>query len=77
MKVIGFKDTTYDFKKENKQVIGKTLYLAEERKTVTGFHCESVFVSEGKLDGYKPALDDEIEVYYNRFGKVQSVKKVS
>ena len=73
MKVMGFKDTVFDFPKENKQVKGMTLFLSEERKNVTGLACESVFVSDGKLDGYKPKLGDSLNVNYNKYGKVRDI----
>lgn len=73
-KVIGFERKTFNFE-DGKTVNGFYLYLSEQRQGVTGISCERVFVSTNKLDGYTPVLDDEIEVYYNRFGKPQRVVK--
>lgn len=73
-KVIGFEGKTFTFD-DGKCVNGFYLYLSENRPGVTGTSCERVFVSQGKLDGYVPVLGDEIEVYYNRFGKPQRIVK--
>ena len=73
--VIGFEAKTFNFEDGN-SVSGFFLFLAEKRQGVTGTSCERVFVSNKKLEGYEPALDDEIVVNYNRFGKPQSVQKV-
>ena len=71
-KVIGFEGKKFTFD-NGRSVEGFYLYLAEKRTGVTGTSCERVFVSQAKLDGYTPKLDDEIEVFYNRFGKPQKV----
>lgn len=73
-KVIGFEGKTFTFD-DGKSVNGFYLYLSDKRPGVTGISCERVFVSQAKLDGYVPVLDDEIEVYYNRFGKPQRIVK--
>ncbi len=73
-RVVGYEGKTFNFE-DGKTVNGFYLYLAENRNGVTGISCERVFVSDQKLDGYIPALEDEIEVYYNRFGKPQRVLK--
>lgn len=72
--VIGFEGKTFTFE-DGKSVSGYYLHLAEKRAGVTGTACEKVFVSNAKLEGYVPVLGDEIEVYYNRFGKPQRVMK--
>ena len=73
-KVVGYENKTFKFE-DGKSVSGLYLYLSEERAGVTGISCERVFVSDQKLEGYMPVLNDEIEVYYNRFGKPQRVVK--
>ena len=73
-RVVGFEGKTFTFD-DGKTVKGFYLHMAEARPGVTGTAVEKVFVSDAKLDGYAPILDDEIEVYYNRFGKPQRVIK--
>lgn len=74
-KVVGFEAKTFNFE-DGKTVSGFYLYTTEARKGVTGTACERTFVSESKLNGYVPVLDDEIIINYNRFGKPQGVVKV-
>ena len=75
MKVMGFESKTFTFE-DGKKVSGYYLYLSEKRSGVTGMSCERVFISDAKLEGYSPILDDEVEVYYNRFGKPQRLVKL-
>lgn len=75
MKVEGFESKTFTFD-DGKKVSGYYLFLSEKRAGVTGISCERVFISDAKLDGYSPVLEDEVEVYYNRFGKPQRIVKL-
>ena len=65
----------YDFKdsKTGEQIQGYNIYLQWAEDGVAGVCCESVSVSMKKLDGYDPALGDEVRVGYNRYGKVDFI----
>lgn len=72
-KVLGFshKHLTFD---DGRSCDGYFLYLGDQRQDVTGLATERVFVSDAKIAGYIPAVDDELKVYYNRYGKVDMVE---
>ena len=79
-KVIGYQNKDYSFKDERTGGIvsgtGTTLYLVQNRKGVEGVACFSSFVSKQKLDMYDPCVGDEVEILYNRFGKVAGVRLI-
>lgn len=74
-KIIGFQNKNLKFQ-DGREVSGITLHLIEQRENVTGYACESMFVSNSKLNGYVPLLDDLIEIRWNRWGKVESISHV-
>lgn len=79
-KVIGIKPTVFDFTDKNGKKVnseGLTLYLTYESKSVEGLACESVYLSNAKLNGYDAYLGDEVEVLYNKFGKASGIRLVS
>lgn len=77
-KVIGYQNKDYSFTDEKTGSLvtgtGTTLFLVHERKGVEGVASFSAFVSSAKLDLYDPAVGDEIEILYNRFGKVAGIR---
>ena len=76
MDVIGFKFYPFTAKDTGEIIDMCCLYCTEERKNVTGVSCENVNISVKKLDGYAPQVGDEVKVYYNKFGKPQTIEKV-
>lgn len=74
-KLVGFEAKSFTFDDGNK-VNGYYLHTEEKINGVTGLSVDRSFVSDKKLDGYIPVLGDEIELRYNRFGKIQSVHKL-
>lgn len=79
-KVIGYQNKDYSFTDERTGGIvsgsGTTLFVVQDRKGVEGVACFSVFVSQHKLDLYDPCVGDEVEILYNRFGKVDGVRLI-
>lgn len=65
----------YDFKdsRTGEPVQGYNIYLQWAEDGVAGMRCEAVSVTMKKLDGYDPALGDEVRVGYNRYGKVDFI----
>lgn len=65
----------YDFKdsKTGEQIQGYNIYLQWAEDGVAGVCCEAVSVTMQKLDGYDPALGDEVRVGYNRYGRVDFI----
>lgn len=81
MKIIGIKPTVYDFvDKSGRQIHseGVTLFLSNPmtRPGCVGVSAESVYLSSTKLGSYAPAIGDEVEIFYNRFGKVSAIQPV-
>lgn len=75
-KVIGFKPVEYDRKKDGKHVKGTTLYVIdkEQRPGITGFQCMELWMSQNTT--YAPVVNDNVKVYFNRYGGVEDVVSV-
>lgn len=77
MQVIGYQRKALTFQ-DGRQVDGYFIYLADGTNPhVTGVTTERIYLSMNKAAGYTPALDDELRVYYNKYGKVDGVQLVS
>lgn len=72
MKVIGVQRKNLKFQ-DGREVSGYTIFVTEPRTGVTGFACDSLFVSDSKLGDYIPAVNDLIDIRWNRWGKVDGV----
>ena len=77
MQVVGFKVSSFKAPDTGAQINGYNLYLTEERDGVTGVSVERAFLSDRKMAGYVPQLGDHLELVYNRYGKVDSLRLVS
>lgn len=79
-KVIGYQQKDYSFTDERTGALvtgsGTTLYVVQDRKGVEGVACFSAFISQAKLDLYDPCVGDEVEILYNRFGKIAGVRLI-
>lgn len=73
--LVGFEAKHFKFE-DGKEVEGFYLYSEEKKENVTGIATDRVFASHNKLDGYVPVLGDVLEINYNRWGKLQSVRLV-
>lgn len=73
MKVVGYQTSSFDTRDGN-HISGCFLFVSEERKNVIGVATERLFLSDNKLNGYKPTLGDEIKPYYNKYGKVDFIE---
>lgn len=76
--VLGYKKV--EFEKNGNFISGLRIYLSipfADGKGV-GLSAENIFLSAKKLNemGYSPNLGDKLELYYNRYGKVELVKQV-
>lgn len=70
-KVVGKENIDYVSKKTNKQIKGYTLHLTIEKEKCEGVSVLSVFVSDEL--GSLVEVNDEVELYYNQYGKVIKV----
>lgn len=79
MKLIGYKRNNF-MTKEGKTVTGLNLYLAYPvtGPDAEGMTAERVYMSDAKLAkcGYKPRVNDEVTVLYNRYGKAEAISKI-
>lgn len=76
--VLGYKKV--EFEKNGNFISGFRIYLSipfADGKGV-GLSAENIFLSSKKLNemGYSPNLGDKLDLYYNRYGKVELVKLV-
>lgn len=71
-KVIGYKKVKYTNKAGN-EVRGIRLFVVhdEPEEGLTGYSCESLWLRE-TID-YTPRLDENVRVYYNKYGGIDSV----
>ena len=74
-KVIGFQKIDFKDQKTGNQVSGYNLFLISQPESdrITGTVCEKIFISSQYVD-YVPALNDNIVILYNRYGKVSSIQ---
>ena len=77
MKIIGVVETSFK-PKDGDTIKGMTIYATEaiDPKRGRGESAERFFLSEAKLStlDFTPAVGQEVEVLYNRFGKVATMK---
>lgn len=75
MKILGFEHVKFNFN-DGGSVDGQYVYLSDDSsEKVTGVRTERVFLSEAKSAAcnFIPKLGDNVKVYYNRYGKVDSI----
>ena len=76
MKVIGYKRSNF-VSKEGNQITGIKVYCTYPLTgdDADGVGCDSFYLSDAKLArcGYTPLVGDEVNVSYNRFGKVEMI----
>ncbi len=73
MKVLGVESVNYVSRKTGNPVSGYRLHLSFEKKGCDGVAVESYFVrNESFADGV-PLPGDDVVLYFNKYGNVQSV----
>lgn len=73
--VVGFARSEFKPKDKQETICGWNIYVQCEDDKVTGYKCDRFYLGDGKCD-YQPQVGDRINVYYNRYGKVDSVQRV-
>lgn len=73
VKIIGYRDV--GFAAESGEFVeGRTFYVGKDidPKRGAGLSCEKIFVSDAKLKNFSfmPCIGDEVEIVYNKYGKV-------
>lgn len=70
-RVIGVRPV--DFKDKDKSITGYSLYICRPGGPgMEGDEAQKIFISDQKVS-YVPALGDQIQIVYNRYGKVADV----
>lgn len=75
MKVIGFQEKS--FKGDDGNIVeGMNIFCSYESDRISGVGAERIYCSMNKLNksGYYPSLGDDIEVQYNRYGKIAGIR---
>lgn len=75
--IIGIRPSS--FKGDNGEtVIGTNIYYTYPLDSGVGLGAERIFMTAAKLAacGYQPALGDEVQLEYNRFGRVAKIYPV-
>ena len=78
MKLIGFRKS-YFLSKEGTSITGYTVYLSYPiTGDGAGQACDRIYITDAKLAkcGYTPHVGDEVNVTYNKFGKVAAILPV-
>lgn len=73
MNVIGMRKFEYKSKRSGEIYPAANLYCTEDRKGVAGKACFDLFCKAELVPG-DLAVGDEVRVFYNRFGSVESME---
>ena len=78
MKVIGFSERSFTAKDTGALIVGMYIFVTYENKHTTGLACDRFFISRQRLEAcdYFPSLDDDIELLYNRYGKISGIRLI-
>lgn len=73
MKVIGIKKVSYNRKSDGQHIEGMEIHYSYISKNIDGEGVETAFVGQTVIEnegGIVPVPGDEIDLSYNRFGRV-------
>ena len=76
MKLVGFQESVYTSEKDGKTYYGKRLYFTFPKDKVEGVATDVLYVSNSNLEGIGLYVGDDYNVYYNKFGKVESISPI-
>lgn len=74
VEIVGYKKKAFTAP-DGANISGYDLHVTGMESGVTGNFVERMFCSERKLGGYTPNLGDIIDIAYNRFGKIDTIRK--
>lgn len=60
--------------KDGKEVKGVSLYLGYETEGVEGMAADKVFIPAAKLPKNDIVVGSEVDVLFNRYGKVEAIR---
>ena len=75
-KIVGIRPSSFKGN-DGAEVNGQNIYLTEPLDNGEGLATDRVFLTNAKLAGwaYKPVVGDEVEISYNRYGRVSGMAK--
>lgn len=77
MTIVGYRDMSFKGN-DGSDVTGRQFFFTMKDPQVQGEMAGKFFLSAAALShiGYIPGVGDEVEVYYNRYGKVSQIRNV-
>lgn len=80
MQVVGFQKSNFTPKDSNREIRGYNLFLSRPLvgDDADGIAVERCYITDEKLaaSNYTPCIGDEVDLFYNRFGKPDTIRKV-
>lgn len=77
-KIIGIAETNFKPKDSETPITGKSIYITEpmDPKRGQGETADHFFMTSARLAtlDFTPAVGQEVEIFYNRFGKVSTLR---
>ena len=73
--IVGKRNVKYKRKSVGQQVNGYELHLTYDDANVEGYAVMPVFISVNRLD-FKPEVGDHVHLFYNRWGRVETLQLV-
>jgi len=70
--VLGLKPVSFTAA-DGKVIEGTTLYVAYDADGVEGMAADKIFVTTAKMPKSNIVVGADIDIYFNRFGKVDSI----
>lgn len=77
MTIVGYRDMSFKGN-DGSDVTGRQFFFVMNDPQVQGQVAGKFFLSSAALGniGYIPTIGDEVEVYYNRYGKVSQIRAI-
>lgn len=74
--IIGVRHAEYDRKSDHTHVNAYEVHMTYVGRNVTGLAVQSAFVYADNLNGYIPKVGDVVHLFYNRWGRVETLQPV-
>lgn len=76
MKIVGYRRTSFTPKDGGTQISGFNLYVSFQDPNVIGEATDRIFVSDARLNGFVPSVGVEVQIFYNKYGRVSAIAEV-
>lgn len=74
MNVLGVENVDYTSSKTGRHVTGIRLHVAYDKKGCDGVAVDNFFCKTAAFPDGVPSVGDDVEILYNRWGNVESVR---